>query len=264
MDSAMQEWFDGGRGFNFWSFLVGVVGVLLGLLGLYLAYKSKREKTPLFVTNSYEVVSRDHAVDGLEVSIHGIAVPSLTVTRISFWNAGRETMHRADLVALDPVRVLPANPEVKILGAKIVAVCRSVNDIQIATSEQSVALTFDFLDKGDGCTIDIYHALPSEFSVSGTMKGAPPARDARRARRYKVDLLVDWFFAHVARPITRAVPEPFDFLAIVPLYLPFRSLTLPFGIVEMFIRPFRQEIADIPKALEQSAIRKSSHSPQAK
>lgn len=257
----MQVWFDGGRSFNFWSFVVGVVGLVLGLYGLYAAFKSKREKRPLYLTDFYEVVSRDHAVDGLQITVHGIAVTSLTVTRVSYWNAGRETMHRSDIVATDPIRVSSQDLGAKILGAKIVGVCRTVNDLQITPSADSVAITFDFLDQGDGCTIDVYHSVPSAFCVMGTVRGSPPAADARRAKRYKVDLVADWFFDRVGKPIMRAVPQPFDFLVLVPLYIPLRILTLPFGILEMFIRPFREESADLPKALDLKTSRKHGKSP---
>ena len=246
----MQDWFDGGRSFNFWSFAIGVVGIVLGLYGLYIAFRSKREKRPLYLSNSYEVVSGTHAVEGMQITVHGTVVSSLTVTRISFWNAGRETMHRADIVAADPIRISPLNPDTTILGAKLAHVCRPVNDIQIAPAAHAVGITFDFLDHSDGCIVDLYHSLPSAFCVTGTLKGAPPAADARKAKRYRVDLAADWFFDRIASPLTKALPSTFAFMATSALYLPFRLLSMPFGFLEMFFRPFRPESAEPPKGLD--------------
>lgn len=246
----MHDWFEGGRSFNFWSFVIGVIGLVLGLYGLYVTFRFKREKRPLYLTSSYEVISTSHSVDGLQITLQGVVVSSLTVTRMSFWNAGRETMHRSDIAASDPIRIVALRPGITILGAKLAHVCRPVNDVSISATADAVAIEFDFLDRGDGCVVDLYHSSPSGFSVIGTLKGAPPPTDARRAKRYKVDLAADWFFDRIATPLTEGMPAPIAFLLTFPLYLPFRLLSMPFGLLEMFFRPFRAESAEPPKGLQ--------------
>jgi len=227
---------------------IAVVGLVLTIFGLYLAFNSRREKRPLYLTNSYEVISKERKVEGLEVTLSGISVPSLTVTRVAFWNAGRETIDRADLVASDPLRI-EGTGGAEILGAKLSYMHRPVTDVQIETRTGSVLITLDFLDFQDGCIVDIYHVSPAAFRVLGTLKGSPYPADSKIENRYKADQAADWFFNMIPQSL-RNLPPIVTTVIVFPFYFPFRLATLPFGLIEMLVRPLSHSRTGLPDKYE--------------
>jgi len=240
----MTQWLEGGPAFNLWSLTIAITGLLLTVFGLYLAFNSRREKRPLYLTNSFEVLSKERKVDGLEVTLSGLSIPSLTITRVALWNAGRETINRTDILAVDPLRIV-SSTAAKILGAKLSHVQRHVNDVQIEVRDECVLVTADFLDFKDGCIVDIYHVESTAFKVVGTLKGSPYPADSRAESRYKADLAANWFFKQVPESLIKLHPV-LATLLIFPLYVPFRLATIPFAIVEMLMRPLSQSTSGPP------------------
>ena len=204
-----------------------------------LAFRYKREKRPLYLSTSYEVISSARKIDGLQISLNGVAIPSLHVTRLAFWNSGRETIHGTDLVSGDLLRIEPTLP-IEILGAKLSHTHRPATAVTIAVDQKRASLSFEFLDHNDGCVVDIYHAAPATFRVLGTIKGSVAPADARVAGRYKADRAMDYFFENVPKSIRNLSPLVATAL-ILPFYLPIRLISLPFGIAELLLRPLRLE-----------------------
>ena len=94
--------------------------------------------------------------------------PSLT--KLAFWNSGTETINKIDIVNSDPLRIDGTELNT-IVGAKISFTRRNVSNIEVSLIENTVQLSFDYLDKNDGAIIDIYHTESTKLNVSGTIKG---------------------------------------------------------------------------------------------
>src|SRR5947208_2895259 len=89
----MQEWLEAN-----WGNVITAVSLVLAV---YFYFKSLKLRKPTYVIRSNNIFSGLERVDpAIEVKFpgYGPLVKSLTVTKIAFWNAGRETINKQDVV----------------------------------------------------------------------------------------------------------------------------------------------------------------------
>jgi hypothetical protein len=89
-----------------------IVGVLIGVWGLYVTYLQSREKRPTYLTSSNNLIrGLVRSLPDLEVSYrgHGGAVENLTVTHLTFWNKGRAAIRKGDIAKKQPLILRMAN-----------------------------------------------------------------------------------------------------------------------------------------------------------
>lgn len=166
---------------NPWLNLVFLALAVLSIVVSIISYlRSKKEKKPLYNMKHFDLV-RGHLkkLDGVRISFHGEDVKDLTLTRLAFWNKGRDTIDKKDIAQADPLRVTVPR-ESRILEVNIDYVHNPVNDIKCVISDDrtSVFITFDYLHTLEGCVLTIYHtATGSQVEIKGTIKGAGKARN---------------------------------------------------------------------------------------
>ena len=155
----------------------------LSILGLVLAVifysKSKREKIPCFDYSTRVIIDGLTSVlDELDVSFRGVSQRRVTLTKVLFWNEGRETINNSDLVDLNPLRiVLPSNS--LILDCQIVAYSSLENKFNLGCQRAEgdkveFDVLFDFADHKDFVVVQIVHTGDEHISVKieGKIKGA--------------------------------------------------------------------------------------------
>lgn len=157
------------------SFILAVLGIILAIV-FYI--RSQKNKTPCFEGSSNTLIEGLHkSLDGLEIHYKGQSQERITVTKIVFWNAGKDTIDSSDLVELDQLRV--ATPKsIDILDIKIIDVSSSSNSVSLgnATEDEttkSYPLKFEYLDNEDYFVIQIIHNGSCEeyFHIAGKIKG---------------------------------------------------------------------------------------------
>ena len=108
---------------NPWVTAVSVMVTVISLpLAIYFYRKSKKEKTPCFAIQGTSLIhASKKKIPSLQLHFHGVADPidDVSVTRLAFWNAGRETIHKADIVKTDPL-VIHIAAGSKILDAEVI------------------------------------------------------------------------------------------------------------------------------------------------
>jgi hypothetical protein len=154
--------------------------LLLTIVSLFLAVnfylKGRKQKLPRYALRSSSLV-RDlvNKVQGLEMLYSGRHVENLTVSRIAFWNAGRDTISNADVASTDPV-IVNIEGGAKILDAKIVYVKNSANKFRISKSseETKIQIEFEYIDQHEGLIIQFFHTATDDkqITVKGSIKGA--------------------------------------------------------------------------------------------
>jgi hypothetical protein len=165
---------------------VGLAGLCLAVVtlavGIYYGRRSVKEKRPVFFATSVNLVQDvTNRVDGVEVTYRGQPVTTLTVTKVGFWNAGRETINKEDVSDNDPLRIELAEGVVR--DTTILATTSPTVSPEVSGSAESpvVALTFDFLDRKQGMLIQLMHTGPEtvEVALKGSIRGAgePRRRD---------------------------------------------------------------------------------------
>jgi len=159
------------------GFIIGTVGTFLSLISLFAAYyfyrKSLRLKEPRWAITSNNLIrGYSSKLNELDILYKDHKVENLTISKILFWNRGRDTINRQDIATAEPL-VIKSTEEVEILDAKILSNNNESSQIsaELENSQQSY-LIFDYLDYDQGAIIQIVHTGTSskDIFVSGKIK----------------------------------------------------------------------------------------------
>lgn len=164
---ATNQWF---------GFVIGIVGILIGLISVLIAIHERKVKLP-----SYSIYRKNIFTNMLENKNEPLAIfyadkriESLTVTKILFWNAGSNTIDNNDIANADPLMV-HVKGGYEILDPPKILQDNPANRFKfyLAEDQSSITLSFDFLDKGDGAVIQFFHTgnETTDIEVSGKIKG---------------------------------------------------------------------------------------------
>lgn len=161
-------------------FSQGWIGTVVGLAGIVLAVlfyiRSKARARLAFQHDHVTLVGGRGATfpDEIEIRYSGTVVPRITASKIVIWNCGDRTISGSDVVAGDPLR-LEVSDAGRILKHTILRQTRSVNGWKLEQpSPNLLNLNFDFLDPGDGMSIEVIHSQASDkLDLTGTLKGMP-------------------------------------------------------------------------------------------
>ncbi|MBL4282375.1 hypothetical protein [Vibrio fluvialis] len=158
--------------------LIGIVGVVFGIVGMFSYKFSKSTAKPSFQTSSLSLLGSrdDNLPEDVTVLYKGTKVERLSKSTIVIWNNGTEVLNGEDIVDSDPVRF--SFPEgSNILSYNIVKITRDTNKVSLKkeeATENELYIQFSYLDPKDGATIEILHdSEDSHPLVKGTIKGLP-------------------------------------------------------------------------------------------
>jgi hypothetical protein len=113
---------------NVSSVVIGAVG-LVGMIVLY--FRGKRERRPRYEYSHNTIIDDvSGGLNGLKVLYNGEQLGRVTVAKVAFWNAGRETIRKSDLVDADPLRI-EVRPGVKVLDARVVKQTNPANRFSV-------------------------------------------------------------------------------------------------------------------------------------
>jgi hypothetical protein len=161
------------------SFVIGLIGLILAIIFFI---KSRRFKEIRYVSLNRTIVENLTAeLDGLEVRYKRVPQERVTVSRFYVWNGGTETILKQDLTELSPLRII-FTKGAQLLDVRIVFSTEKSNQFVFIApefptpdkEEVSVELSFDFLDRLDGATLQIVHTGKTnhEITLEGKIKGA--------------------------------------------------------------------------------------------
>lgn len=127
----------------------------------------------------------------IEVTYSGEAVTNLTVTNVVFWNAGREPIRSQDIPPHEPLSIQPRDG-IRILDAEVTQRNNPANDLRSNLVDSNcIILSFDYLDKDEGCVIQIFHTgrTSKDLEKKGKIIGAsgllePPYNRFRSLRSF--------------------------------------------------------------------------------
>lgn len=142
----------------------GIIGIVVGVLGItvgvVLYQRSKKEKKPQVRMRSFNLISMSVTQlksDKVKVTYSGEEVEDLTVTNIAFWNSGKEPIRREDIASTEPIRITAMNG-CRILEADVIQTNNPSNNLKCDLFGNDKVLTsFEYLEKGDGAVIQVFH-----------------------------------------------------------------------------------------------------------
>jgi hypothetical protein len=164
-----------------------VAGLALGVIGIYVALRSRERKEPrVYIANDGKIGLSMDAPTELELLYHGKRIPTLTSTYVWFLNEGRRPIRRDDIAPRQPIRIQLTQDglAVDILEVVVRKTTReSIAFKAIAAAQGAAELSFDFLDYRDGALVEILHTGPSwvKADVSGVILGCPKGISVTRS-----------------------------------------------------------------------------------
>ncbi len=221
-----------------WLTLLGIgTTIVFGVVAIVFYLRGRRIKRPVFFSRTVEIASRSHDMPKMKMIYEDVPVERITVTRVAFLNAGNETIDGEDIAPRDTIQIRFPDG-VRVLDATIAIQKNPANDFTLLTSEDRdrVSIVFDYMDRFEGCVIQIVHNGPSECKVtcSGSIKGAgnvisvnPEAEEKKRRTFFVICSQVAVF---AAAGLTILAPEPWNFLGLIGFFALWVCVMLVLGI----------------------------------
>ena len=167
-----------------YSPIISTASLLLALLSISLACffyrRGQRTKVPCWgVRTTTLVEGYSSSLADLRIAYKEHLVEDLSVSRIVFWNDGRETIDGGDIAAANPLRVATEG-DVRILDAKVVASNNPSSCFSVSLDQGAkwASVAFDYLDKDQGAILQIVHTgtCSDDLLVDGDIKGSTSLR----------------------------------------------------------------------------------------
>ena len=162
-------------------FALGVAGLVAFVFGYFLSRKTREPTWAWYSANLMAGLTTQYA--GLTVRFGDTTIDSFSVSKVAFWNDGRETIDASDMAK--PV-VITMPQTVRLLGCDVIYRTAEVTKFtaSIRPGEgRVVEIGFEFLDKGQGGVVQIIHDGPANpaLTVGGYIKGAGEPRGSSPA-----------------------------------------------------------------------------------
>ena len=176
-----KEIFNSTPWLNFVFFVLAIVGLILSF---YFYHKAKRDKSPVFVKRTFKLIQQNVIkLENLEIKYEGRIVENLSLTKLAFWNYGREALRKDDIALNDPLLISSSGKTI-IYDVEI-SYQNKVNSFSVdKMDDHCVNLNFDFLNHNDGVVLDIYHSGNdgSDILLTGTLIGAKKIADENKSK----------------------------------------------------------------------------------
>lgn len=149
-----------------------VIGILVRT---YFYYKSKKNKRLKYVIKSFNLI-KDHTskYSGLAIKYKDEEVKTFTVTKLIFWNSGKETIDGKDVTDAEPL-IVKVKDGLRLLEASVEKSNNSASSINVSQilDGKSSLLSFDYLDTLDGAVLNIIHdgITSKDIEFTGKIKG---------------------------------------------------------------------------------------------
>jgi hypothetical protein len=165
--------------------VLGAAASFVGIYAFYWQFSTERKKLFAFeISYGFSVASASDVGGDYRLSVHftpadGVEeeVEGAFVQFVRLANLGREPIYARDIAPANPLRVEVSGAQV--LDISIADVHRSVNqvklrDLNLTGSEGTAAISFDFLDYGDGALVRILTAgEATKVAIDGDVIGMP-------------------------------------------------------------------------------------------
>lgn len=144
--------------------------ILGGAVSWFLCHKYANIKRLTICINHSEILRiKKGSPDDLSILYKGKAVQHLSKTVYYIWNSGQATIKGSDISQRDKLRI-ESDGTVFILNSFNLG--KMSNGVSINAENKTYSVSFDYLDKNDGCAISIIHNSDNIPKVSGTLMGA--------------------------------------------------------------------------------------------
>lgn len=162
---------------DFWN--TNGIGLIVGFLGIsatiYVAIRYAKNKKPCFYyATQRRIAKSESAPDEISISYKDKPVSQVSSTTVWFWNAGKDPIKSDDIRR--PLQIILDGEELEILDVSVRTTSRE--DINLRwekVNATTIELGFAFLDRRDGCMLEIQHTGSPTVTarMTGVILGVP-------------------------------------------------------------------------------------------
>ncbi len=217
---------------NISSIVIGLSGIFIGV---YFYNKRKKIKKPVFLKKTTELLPIDSlSIDKIGFTYDEKKVEKLSVTKLAFWNEGRDTIRKADIVKKAPL-VIATHEEIELYDYSV-EILNSDNNIIITEIENCLHIEFDFLDQFDGFVLTIFHNGNNKKNVTpiGSFIGAKSIEQGSPKLKSFDWFAVFWGHNVFGRILTRIESKIIKIVLIIPIVI-FLVLLFIISVVPLLI-----------------------------
>lgn len=189
---SIFDFFDGGSWLNIIFLLLTIFSIVIAF---YFYFKAKKEKSPVFNKQTIRLLQPKLAkLKNIEIKYVGQVINNLSLTRLAFWNSGKESIRKEDIPINDPLQIVTVG-EVKIYDVEIDFENKVNNFFVEKINDNLISISFDFIDFNEGVILNVYHSGfdSKELAINGTLIGANKISNG--IKKNKVLKSLDFFFA---------------------------------------------------------------------
>ena len=107
MNNTIQyftELFNNNPLLNAFSLFLAILGIIFTT---YFYFKSKKIRIPIYILRTVNLVRENvQKIDTVNILYAGNKVDNLSITKIAFWNDGKETINNSDVAQNNPIRLI--------------------------------------------------------------------------------------------------------------------------------------------------------------
>lgn len=182
---------------NPWLTPASIILAIAGLFATYVFYKkSNKVQKPVYTIQSNNII-RDFIsnISDLEIKYAGELIENLTVSRITFWNAGNEVIDKEDIVRSDPIMIRACGDN-KLLKAEIISQNEMSNNFALSPIIEGKFsnVNFDYISQNNGIIIQAFHTgkQSEDIEFIGKTKSAGKPRNISNGNlmNYIIKLLI--------------------------------------------------------------------------
>jgi hypothetical protein len=154
-----------------------VLGIFVSIITDTIFFrKGKNERKPKYYIKSNNLVSDfSNKLDNLRLFYIDKSIKNLTISKIAFWNEGKQTIENDDIVERDPLRIESLG-DFEILDVKILKQSNElVNNFSLEQiNNKQFKIKFKLLDKMQGVALQVIHTGKgsSDIIIDGYVEGA--------------------------------------------------------------------------------------------
>lgn len=219
--------------------LLNAFSLFLAILGIiftsYFYFKSKKNRIPIYILRTVNLVRENvQKIDTVNILYAGNKVNNLSITKIAFWNDGKETINNSDVAQNNPIRLIIAKDCI-FLDAEIIYQKNPSNDFNISISSDNkyVDIAFDYFDFEEGIVLQVFHTGngSDDISLVGQVKSVKKIQRKDYSSTFIPTYILDILKkTTLPKKMTRLVPGWTVFIMgllsiIVAFIMPFIEIT---------------------------------------
>ncbi|EDP96392.1 hypothetical protein U8527_09795 [Kordia algicida OT-1] len=197
-----------------------ILAILSIVLAIYFYIKSKKEKKPVYSLQTTKLIENNiSSIEKLNISFADKPVKNLSVTKLAFWNAGKQSIRDNDFVQADRLRILPID-DFTIFDYKV-DFENNLNNVKVKQKkDSSLIITFDYLDLNQGIILSIFHNGNANKSIviKGSFIGSKKVSRSKERKRLSYFIENNLFYNFIIEP-PKMYPILLFFFRIISIFI---------------------------------------------